>query len=118
MNRQIRKLKLNNTNFSNPHGLSEKANHASPSDIIKIAAYALKYDLIRDIIMKKSYKCTLISKYGEPQKYIWYNSNKLLNQFFRGMKTGVTPSAGPCLCGYFEIGDYSTIACILDCKNV
>ena len=38
MNRQARKLKLDKANFSNPHGLSEKANHASPSDMCVIIA--------------------------------------------------------------------------------
>ena len=50
MNKQAKKLKLNHTNFSNPHGLSEKANHASAQDVCKIATYALKYDLIREIV--------------------------------------------------------------------
>lgn len=30
MNKQAKNLKLEKVNFSNPHGLSEKANHASP----------------------------------------------------------------------------------------
>eukprot|EP00350_Pseudokeronopsis_sp_OXSARD2_P001947 CAMPEP_0170552836 /NCGR_PEP_ID=MMETSP0211-20121228/10736_1 /TAXON_ID=311385 /ORGANISM="Pseudokeronopsis sp., Strain OXSARD2" /LENGTH=120 /DNA_ID=CAMNT_0010860861 /DNA_START=245 /DNA_END=607 /DNA_ORIENTATION=+ len=49
MNRQAKRLGLDKVNFSNPHGLSEKANHASPQDVCKIASYALKYDLIKDI---------------------------------------------------------------------
>jgi D-alanyl-D-alanine carboxypeptidase len=53
MNRQVKKLKLDKANFSNPHGLSEKANHASPSDICAIIAYALKYDMFREIVSKK-----------------------------------------------------------------
>ncbi len=66
MNRQAKKLKLDKSNFSNPHGLSEKANHASPSDICAITAQALKYDLFREIVSKKQHDCIVLSKYGEP----------------------------------------------------
>jgi D-alanyl-D-alanine carboxypeptidase (penicillin-binding protein 5/6) len=71
MNKQAKKLKLDKANFSNPHGLSEKANHASAQDICKITSYALKYDLIKEIVNKKSHKCTVISRFGEPVNYYW-----------------------------------------------
>jgi len=118
MNKQARKLKLNKANFSNPHGLSEKANHASPSDICVITANALKYELFREIVSKKQFSCTVISKFGDPVPYTWQNSNKLLNGFFQGVKTGITPTAGPCLCSYISYMDFSAIACIMDAKNM
>ena len=118
MNRQAKKLKIEKAHFSNPHGLQEKANHASPQDICKVTAYALKYDLIREIVSNKQYECTVVNRYGEPTKYSWVNSNKLLNNYFKGVKTGVTPSAGPCLCGAFQFNDFNVIACIMDSKNI
>jgi D-alanyl-D-alanine carboxypeptidase len=66
MNKQAKKLKLDKLNFSNPHGLAEKSNHASPLDICKIASYALKYDIIREIVSKKTYSCTVVNKFGDP----------------------------------------------------
>jgi len=69
MNKQAKKLKLDKSNFSNPHGLSEKANHASPSDICIITANAMKYDLFKEIVGKKSYECVVISKFGDPINY-------------------------------------------------
>ncbi len=122
MNRQAKKLKIEKAHFSNPHGLQEKANHASPADICKITTYAMKYDLIREIVGKKQYTCTVINRYGEPVEFTWTNSNKLLNSYFSGVKTGITPSAGPCLCGSFSLVDqtleFSVIAVIMDSKNV
>lgn len=82
MNKQAKKLKLQKVNFSNPHGLSEKANHASPTDVCKIATAAMKYDLIRDIVNKKVYSCQIVSKFGDAIKYTWSNSNKLLGSYF------------------------------------
>ncbi|CDW73870.1 d-alanyl-d-alanine carboxypeptidase family protein [Stylonychia lemnae] len=118
MNKQAKKLKLDKPNFSNPHGLSEKANHASPSDICIITANAMKYDLFKEIVGRKQYECIVISKFGDPVNYQWTNSNKLLNSYFQGVKTGITPTAGPCLCCDFSYMDFSAIACIMDAKNV
>jgi D-alanyl-D-alanine carboxypeptidase (penicillin-binding protein 5/6) len=36
---------------------------------------------------------------------VWYNTNKLLNlDGFIGVKTGATPSAGPCLSSVYRMG--------------
>ena len=81
---------MNKVKFSNPHGLLGNAHHCSVQDINKIATYALKYDMIKEIVAKRKYKCVLISRYGDPVEYEWNNSNKLLNGYFIGVKTGVT----------------------------
>lgn len=67
---------------------------------------------------KKQHDCTVISRLGEAVAYSWTNSNKLLNNFFLGVKTGVTPTAGPCLCCEFKYEDFHIIVCIMDAKNV
>ena len=41
----------------------------------------------------------------------------MLNEYFKGVKTGTTPSAGPCLTGYFVRREFSIIVCILNSKN-
>jgi D-alanyl-D-alanine carboxypeptidase len=41
-----------------------------------------------------------------------------LNSYFKGVKTGVTPTAGPCLSSYFEYLDFSIVACIMDSKTI
>lgn len=80
MNKQAKKLKLDKQcQFTNPHGLQEKSNHASAQDICKIASYAMKYDIFKEIAGKKEYECRVIKRNGEIISYQWYNSNKLLN---------------------------------------
>jgi len=38
-----------------------------------------------------------------PFKMTWFNSNKLLGvKGFKGVKTGITQTAGPCLCILYE----------------
>ena len=53
--------------------------------------------LFRDIVGKKNYSCRVLD-YSENEKtFTWRNTNKLLGKGFNGTKTGITPSAGPCL---------------------
>ena len=51
----------------------------------------------------------------------WFNSNKLLSvKGFKGVKTGITQTAGPCLCILYENDTYKhkLITVVLGCKNV
>jgi D-alanyl-D-alanine carboxypeptidase len=89
------------TNFTNPHGLSDKNNHSTPSDVCRIASLAMKNKHLKEIVSRRYYECTVVSREMNINLLQWFNSNKLLNDNFIGIKTGTTPSAGPCLCGYF-----------------
>ena len=48
----------------------------------------------------------------------WINTNKLLSlEHCIGIKTGVTPAAGPCMTAYFLEEDFSAIIVILNSKS-
>lgn len=42
MNKKAEELRLNDTTFSNPHGLQNAMNTSSPKDIIRLSIYASK----------------------------------------------------------------------------
>jgi hypothetical protein len=42
MNRAAAKLNLKNTNFTNPHGLSDKANHSSAFELARLCSHCMK----------------------------------------------------------------------------
>jgi D-alanyl-D-alanine carboxypeptidase len=63
--------------------------------------YAMKYDIIAEITNKATYQCLVYSFDLVPKKFQWDNTNKLLNEYFIGSKTGITPGAGPCLVTQF-----------------
>lgn len=117
MNKQSQKLRLKKCSFINPHGLQQKANHASASDVVCLMNYAMKYDIISEITNKSSHQCIVYSFDLLPRKFIWENTNKLLNEFFIGSKTGITPGAGPCLVTQFQYGAYSSQGCLIDSKT-
>jgi len=52
MNHENQKLKLNNSTYSNPHGLSDKANKSSAQDVVRLTFAALKYPLFVEIVEK------------------------------------------------------------------
>ena len=118
MNRYARFMKLEETtNFTNPHGLSDKLNHASPADVCRITSFALRSSIFRDVVRKRYHECLTISQHHTVNMYQWVNSNKLLNDYFRGVKTGTTPSAGPCLTCHFVRRDFSIVVCLLNSKT-
>ena len=48
----------------------------------------------------------------------WINTNKLLSlEHCEGIKTGITPAAGPCMTAYFNSDGFSAIIVILNSKS-
>jgi serine-type D-Ala-D-Ala carboxypeptidase (penicillin-binding protein 5/6) len=111
MNKVANQLKLTATNYSNPHGLCDKANKSNVVDQARMSAIAMKNAVFREIVGKKHYTTFLVvdcrdldeRKKVKLMEYWWRNSNKLLsNQGFIGCKTGFTSNAGSCLSSYFR----------------
>ena len=70
--------------------------------------YAMKYDLIAEVCGKASHKCDVYTWDLLIQHFRWENTNKLLGKYFTAAKTGITPSAGPCLASHFKYGPYES----------
>ena len=55
-------------------------------------------------------------------KGVWENTNKMLGSGWSGIKTGVTPNAGPCLAASlykcFSGKEYEFLAVLLDCGGM
>ena len=118
MNRYARALGLESTNFANPHGLSHKNNKSTAADIGKLACIAMQDPIVRDIVNKSTYECKGRDIYDEPREYLWTNTNKLLGKGFNGLKTGVTPAAGPCLAASFEKDSLHLIVIVMNTKTM
>ena len=118
MNRYARALNLENTNYANPHGLSHANNKSTAYDIGRLAAIAMQDSLIREIVQKQSYTCEGRDIFENEKQFQWSNTNKLLSKGFNGLKTGVTPAAGPCLSASFEKGNLHLIVVVLQCKTM
>jgi D-alanyl-D-alanine carboxypeptidase len=97
MNQNSKALNLHDTIFTNPHGMSTTINLSSARSVAALACYSMKLPLFSKIVSTKSHKCNIFNPNGT-RKVEWVNTNILLDKGYCGVKTGITPAAGPCLC--------------------
>ena len=97
MNYYAGKFGMKDTRYANPHGLSDPNNRSSAVDVAKLAAIFLQDTKLAEIVSTKRYVCAIVNK-GVERKMVYENTNKMLDYGFLGVKTGITPNAGPCLC--------------------
>lgn len=112
MNELSRKLGLENTHFTNPHGLDDSEHYTTARDLACITAYALKNETFSDIVSAKDHVFT--SADGETVRTVT-NHNKLLRTYEGacGVKTGFTKKSGRCLVSAAERDGVSLIAVTL-----
>lgn len=95
MNEKAQKLGLENTHFTNPHGLFEENHYTTAQDLAKIMAYAMKNDIFAKITLcqKKAFSR------DDGTSFLLTNHNRLLKYYdgVIGGKTGFTKKSGRCL---------------------
>lgn len=92
MNETANKIGMNDTVFSNPHGLDEDTKNTSTVyDMALLMREAMKNNEFRKITSSKEY--TVKTNFNT---YVWYNKNKLLSEYkyATGGKIGYTKAAG------------------------
>lgn len=57
MNALAQYLKLENTKFSNPHGLPDKLNKSTSNDLASLCYYSMKNPEFRKLVKTANYKC-------------------------------------------------------------
>jgi len=124
MNQKAEQLKLTHTYFANPTGLDSDPqgnlftdlSYTSALDLARLAAYALKNQLLLEIFSTRSITITDVE--GKI-KHQLKNINELLNYFpgMKGVKTGWTEEAGECLAGYTEQNGRGIISVILGSQD-
>jgi serine-type D-Ala-D-Ala carboxypeptidase (penicillin-binding protein 5/6) len=101
MNGKARELGLANTYFDSFDGVSNGNNHASPRDLAKLAATALKNKTFKKVVGTPVYKDMQSYRPGGGTHAMqpWENTNKLLTSYRGaiGVKTGSGPEAKFCL---------------------
>ena len=117
MNKLAGQLKLTDTVFRNPHGMSTSLNISTAKNLACLALYALKIPIFKKIVNTYQYTCKVYNN-GEIRKVTLINTNKLLRKGFFGVKTGFTPAAGPCLCSYIEQRNKKILIVMLGVKSM
>lgn len=96
MNNEADLLGLQNTHFTNPHGLDDTEHYTTARELAVIAAAAMQNETFRKIV--STYKKTIPLNGNEGVRLL-INHNKLLNTYdgSTGIKTGYTKKSGRCL---------------------
>ncbi len=105
MNEEAQRLGATNTNFCNPHGLTQDGHYTTAYDLYLIFNEAIKYETFNEIIHMTEYQTVFYDKDGKPKELEFRNSNLFLRGDFKapenvtviGGKTGTTNAAGHCL---------------------
>lgn len=106
MNEKAEELGCENTFFTESHGLSDE-NYTTAEDMMKIAQYAMKNEIFREIVSTEYYQ---IEGFSAPI----FNTNGLICEetnsgyyykYTTGIKTGFTTLSGRCLVSSAQKGD-------------
>lgn len=105
MNEEAVRLGATNTNFTNPHGLSDSNHYTTVYDMYLIFNEAIKYDVFNEIIHMQSYETVYYDSRGQEKEVSIHTTNQFLrgnytapnNMTVVGGKTGTTDMSGHCL---------------------
>ncbi|MFM2197975.1 MAG: hypothetical protein RLZZ505_1407 [Verrucomicrobiota bacterium] len=111
MNRKCQELGMRNSNFVNPHGLTEPGQYSTARDMAIAARAAHRSPLLRSYAATKSYTF----KFNDGRIRLIENTNRLLKKipFCDGMKTGTTNASGRCLISTGSLNGRSVICVVL-----
>ena len=115
MNDKAQALGLENTHFTNPHGLDNEEHYTTAKDLAVLAKYAMSNSVFCEVV--STYKKVI--PLGEDGSRVLINHNKLLRTYkgALGVKTGFTKKCGRCLVSCAEIDGVKIIAVTLNAPN-
>ena len=116
MNDKAAELGLENTHFTNPHGLDDPEHYTTARELSIIAAAAMKNETFRAIV--STYKITIPLNQTEGVRLL-INHNKMLKGYEGaiGIKTGYTKKSGRCLVSAAMRDGVELIAVTLNAPN-
>lgn len=117
MNDKAKELGLQNTNFTNPHGLPDPNLYTTAFDMAIIAKELIKYQKFFDWSTKLVDYLEHTDKKREPTMLA--NTNKLIGKYdgLDGIKTGYHEKAGFCFVGSAKRGDMRLISVVMNAPS-
>ena len=104
MNHEARKLKLSDTQYSNPSGIVDAGNHSSAWDVADLSRHVLAVGPLRRLVSSKFYRPASGAAYVNRNELLWTYPDA------GGIKTGQTTLAGNCLAASATRGGHTLIA--------
>jgi hypothetical protein len=116
MNETAEEQGLKMSHFNVAHGMHNDNNYSTAFDIAKLSCYAMTKPLFRRVVNEQVRECA--STQVKDHVYKWENTNQLLKEGYSGIKTGITPSAGPCLSACTKKDGYNVVVVVLSCCSM
>jgi D-alanyl-D-alanine carboxypeptidase (penicillin-binding protein 5/6) len=117
MNDRAKALGMKNTNFVNPHGLSDPNHYTSAYDVALMAKELVKHPKVFE--WSTVWMDYLEHTDKKRDATMLANTNKLLGKYegLDGLKTGFHQKAGFCFAGTAKRGDFRLISVVLNAEN-
>ena len=111
MNSRAKSIGAENTSFTNPSGLPDENHFTTARDLCKIACYAMRNEIFKEVVGTKNYS-------GKFRSFV--NKNKMLSicEGANGVKTGYTIKAGRCLVSSCEREGMDVVSVVLNCPEM
>jgi D-alanyl-D-alanine carboxypeptidase (penicillin-binding protein 5/6) len=111
MNRKAASLGMRNSNFLNPHGLTEPGQYSTARDMAIAGRAAYRSPLMRSYASTKAYTF----RFNDGRTRLLENTNKVLKTlpYCTGMKTGTTNASGRCLVSTGTLNGRSVVVVVL-----
>ena len=114
MNREAKRLGMENTTFKNPHGLTVEGHGTSARDLTILAHAALQNEHFRHYVSTRQHSTKVTAADGSQRQVSWQNTNQLLGiKGYDGVKTGTTGAAGACLVASGRRGEDCLLVVVL-----
>ncbi len=101
MNKKAEELGLENTHFTNPHGLHDKDQYTTAEDVYKMTKYAISLPLFMEICNTTSFEVTSAQIDDpptiSPSNQMLLENSEYYYEYTQGIKTGTTDEAGFCI---------------------
>ena len=118
MNRMAKDQQMHNTQFKNPHGLTEEGHLSTAHDLIKLAYAAMRLPEFQKRVACRQRGSTVTGPGGYRRNMLWKNTNRLLAiDGYRGVKTGTTTAAGACLVSMGQRGSGAMFVVVLGASS-
>lgn len=111
MNKEAKRLGMNNTHFANPVGLPDARHYSSASDLALLTAAIVRdYPQHQQLFALRDYTFNNVTQ-ANRNRLLW------LDPYADGMKTGHTETAGYCLVGTAKRNDHRLISVLLGASS-
>jgi len=116
MNAIAKKAGARNSNFLNPHGLTQVGHRSTAMDLAKIASYGMRIPMFRDMVNHDYYTVHYQNRLDETVR----TTNLFIRNKYpgaNGLKTGYTEAAGECLVASATRNGHTLVVVFLNDDN-